>query len=100
MTRSIQSGKALERDLVAIICAETGATSLDAARFIEPVVRYLQREYGGNSVYIPKEGRLLDVAQIRREFAQRVPARVICRSHSISSRTLYRLLDGDDPELE
>lgn len=99
--RSIESGKALTDELIAVVCAETGQTREAVIAIVRPIARYLDREYGGQRVY-KKAGeknadqRAVLVANIRRDLAMRVPKKVICRVHGISPSRLYRLLDDNE----
>jgi phenylpyruvate tautomerase PptA (4-oxalocrotonate tautomerase family) len=96
--RSIESGKILADELLAVVCAETGKQPEDVAVIVRPIARYLDREYGGQTVYKKALKRELTVALIRHDLKNRVPKKVICRLHGISPRTLYRILVDNNAE--
>jgi hypothetical protein len=89
----IQSGTALRSELITAACAATGQSAEVVALVVEPVVRHLQENYGGDNLYIAKLGRVLDLHQIYADYLGRVPEREICRRHSVSRRTLSRIID-------
>ena len=93
MKGRIQSGTALCSELITAVCLATGQTAEAVAIVVEPVVRHLQTNYGGDRVYIPKVGRVLDLSQVYADYLARIPEREICRRHSISRRTLSRIID-------
>lgn len=103
--RSIESGKALTDELVAAVCAETGMDAAVVTPIVQPIARYLDREYGGQVVYKKTRKREILLANIRRDLEMKIPKRVICRAYGLSASTLYRLLtDGaletNDPEVK
>jgi hypothetical protein len=89
----IQSGTALRAELITAACAATGQTAEAVTIIVEPLVRHLQENYGGDNFYIPKPGRLLDLDQIYVDYLARIAEREICRRHAISRRTLTRIID-------
>lgn len=97
--RSIEAGKALTDELIAVVCKETGQTREAVIAIVRPIARYLDREYGGQSVYKKAVKREVLVADIKRDLAMHVPKRVICRVHGISASKLYRLLVDNDIEV-
>ena len=99
--RSIESGKALTDELVAVVCSETGQTKEAVLSIVRPIARYLDREYGGQRIYKKTAAKDADkretlIANIKRDLSMRVPKKVICRVHGISPSRLYRLLVDDD----
>ena len=98
--RSIESGKRLADELVAVVCAETGQEPEAVTAIVRPIARYLDREYGGQVVYKKAQKREALVAQIQRDLKNRVPKKVVCRIHGISPRTLYRMLVDNDSAAE
>jgi len=93
--RSLESGKALTDELIAVACTATGQTSEAVAAIVRPIAKYLDREYGGQYLYKKSEKRDVLLANIKRDLANRIPKRVICRLHNISASKLYRLLTDD-----
>jgi len=94
--RSIEAGKALAEELVAVVCAETGQAPEAVVAVVRPIARYLDREYGGQTVYKKALKRESLILQIQRDLKNRVPKKVICRVHGISPKTLYRMLVDND----
>ena len=90
--RSIESGKALTDELVAVVCNETGQSREEVLPIVRPIARYLDREYGGQRIYKKSDKRDVLLANVRRDIAMKVPKRVICKVHGISAGKLYRLL--------
>lgn len=93
MKGRVQSGTALRAELITAACTATGHTAEAVSAVIEPVVKYLQDNYGGGKLYIAKPGRMLDLQQLYADYIKRVPERELCRKHSISPRTLVRIID-------
>lgn len=93
MKGRIQSGTALRSELITAACTATGQSAESVALVIEPVVRHLQENYGGDNLYIAKPGRMLDLPALYADYIGRVAEREICRRHSISRRTLTRIID-------
>lgn len=93
--RSLESGKALADELVAVACAATGQPAEVVAAIVKPIAKYLDREYGGQYLYKKTEKRDALLANIKRDLAMRIPKRVICRLHGLSASKLYRLLTDD-----
>ena len=97
--RSIESGKTLTDELVAVVCKETGQPKEAVLSIVRPIARYLDREYGGQNVYKKSSKReSVDIlADVQRDLLNKVPKRVICRIHGISTTKLYRMLNDVDP---
>lgn len=91
--RRIDSGVALRSELITAACAVTGQAAEVVEAIVDPIVKHLQMNYGGDKLYIPAEGRTLDELQVYRDYLARHPVKRICRDHSISQRTLYRIID-------
>lgn len=90
-SNSVSPLQALEDEMVQAVVAETGMQP-EAVRFlVGPIVRHLASEYGGDRIYIPK-AREIDAEQVRRDFGESKDVTLVCRTHGISRRTLYRLL--------
>lgn len=95
--RSIESGKSLTDELVAVVCNETGQSKEAVLSIVRPIARYLDREYGGQNVYKKTSKREAGdiLADVQRDLLNKVPKRVICRIHRISANKLYRLLNDE-----
>jgi Mor family transcriptional regulator len=81
-------------DFVRVVCEATGMRPINAIRIVEPIVRHLQQNHGGEQFYVPAIGRTYPLEEIRAAFASGASARALCRKYRVSRRTLYRLLDG------
>lgn len=92
MNRRIASARALETEFVNAVCAETGEIAESVARYVKPIVSYLQREYGGGKLYIARAGRTVSIAAIKRDRKDGVPLKIICKKYALSYRTLQRIL--------
>lgn len=64
----------------------------EAQTYVEPIVRYLQQQYGGDELYIPQPYMQRNLADLAAERARGTPVREIIRKYGISRRTYYRLL--------
>ncbi len=86
----------LQRELVTALCHEKGLSEVEALPFVETIVRCLQSNHGGSRMYIPANQpmRAYDLDAICSEYSAGTPVRSICKKHSISRRTLFRLLDA------
>jgi hypothetical protein len=93
MKGRVTSASALLAEFVTAACVATGQTAEVVTRIVAPIVDHLQRNYPGEQIYISKPGRELDLQQIYREYLDRIPKREICRRHSLSMRTLTRIID-------
>ena len=93
--RSLESGKALTDELIAVACTATGQPADVVAAIVKPIAKYLDREYGGQCLYKKSEKRDVLLANIKRDIANKIPKRVVCRLHGISAAKLYRLLTDD-----
>jgi len=91
--RRIDSGVALRSELITAACAVTGQAAELVAVIVDPIVKHLQVNYGGDKLYIPAEGRTLDEAQVYHDYLARHQVKRICRDHAISPRTFYRIID-------
>lgn len=96
--RAIVAGKALIDELTSVACSATGCDPAEILRIVRPIARYLDREYGGQVLYKHTEKREINMDDIRRDLAMKIPKRVICKLHSISPYKLYLLLALDRGE--
>jgi Mor family transcriptional regulator len=94
VTEDIDPARELLNELVRAVCEATGLRAVSAVRFVEPIVRHLQQNYGGEQLYIPSVGRTYPVDEMRQAVLSGVSMRALCRKYKVSRRTLYRLLDG------
>jgi hypothetical protein len=69
-----------------------GITYEDARTYAEPIVRYLQRQYGADKIYIPKTSMRWNASEIIAAIAAGKPMKEIMCTFGISRRTYYRLL--------
>jgi hypothetical protein len=88
----------LEAELVAAATRETGAKREVVLVFLTPALQRLRELYGGRSLYIPaNEPRTYDVAAMRRMLAETQDPDAVCRTFSVSRRTLYRKIGEAAP---
>lgn len=97
MSRETDRTEALRRELVAAIVGETGMREVLAVPLADSLLAYLQREYGGQRMYIPAPARLYPMLQIEAELRQGADVDDVCRRYGISRRTLRRLFPGGLP---
>jgi len=90
----------LMAEFVTAACAATGQTAEVVTMIVRPIIDHLERNYPGQQIYISKPGRNLDLQEIYREYVARIPKREICRRHSLSMRTLNRIIDEAVAEIE
>jgi Mor family transcriptional regulator len=88
----INVAQALQDELAVALQESKGLSFAEATTYVEPVVRYLQQQYGGDQLYIPQPYMLRDVDAILAERENGTPIKLILRKHNISRRTYYRLL--------
>lgn len=88
----INVAQTLQDELAVALQEAKHLTFDEATAYVEPVVRYLQQQYGGDALYIPQPYMLRDVGAILAERAKGTPIKLILRKHNISRRTYYRLL--------
>lgn len=97
-SRDIDKTEALRAELIQAIVDDLGATEAIALPFANSIVAYLQREYAGERVYIPKPSRQYDLLQIEAGLrCGHSPSRV-ARDHGISLRQLQRMFPGGLPK--
>lgn len=83
------------QDEIALALVEAKGISFDeAASFAEPVVRYLQQQYGGDELYIPQPYLVRDVRDVLAAKEDGVPVKEICKQFRMSRRTYYRVLSS------
>jgi long-subunit acyl-CoA synthetase (AMP-forming) len=92
MSRRIESGRALKSELVAAACVATGQTAEQVSEVIAPAVEHLQKQYGGGKLYVPKIGRKVSAAEVRRDLKNGLRQSQICRKYGISTRTFKMLI--------
>ena len=83
--------EALRRELVGAIVEGTGMREVMAVPLANTLLAYLQREYAGERLYIPAPSRQYDVLQIVAALEAGMTITKVCREHSMSRTTLYRL---------
>ena len=63
----------------------------------DSLLAYLQREYPGQSLYIPSPPRQYDLLQIQTALERGDAISTVCRAHAISRSTLYKMFPGGLP---
>ena len=84
------AAEALIEDAVSAAVALTGYPTDHVRALVEPTVRYLMREYGGER--LPRAPRVYPVEEIVAAVEAGTPRREVCRRYQLSASTLYRLL--------
>ncbi|EIL99136.1 helix-turn-helix domain-containing protein [Rhodanobacter thiooxydans] len=80
-------------DELSLALKEAKGISFDTAvTYVEPIVRHLQQQYGGDELYIPQPYVRRDVSEIIAARNGGMPLKQILRDFNISRRTYYRLL--------
>ncbi|MBB1061895.1 hypothetical protein [Marilutibacter spongiae] len=97
-SRDLDKTEALRAELVQAIVEDLGATESIALPFANVIVDYLQREYPGERLYIPKPGRQYDVSQMEVELRNGADASRVAGRHGITVRHLRRLFPGGLPK--
>lgn len=97
MSKETDCTEALRRELVGAIVQETGMREVLALPIADSLLAYLQREYPGQSIYIPAPQRPHDVLQITAALERGETPAKVCRDFNIGRRTLYRLFPGGLP---
>jgi Mor family transcriptional regulator len=100
MSRETDRTEALRQELVAAVVAETGMREVLAVPLANSLLAYLQREYGGQRLYIPAPARMYPILQIEAELRQGSAAADVCKRYSISVRTLKRLFPTGIPRVD
>lgn len=93
MSRRSNFGLALVAELVTAACESTGAAADSVAPAINAAVEYLQRQYGGTKLYIPKLSRKISMETINRMLALGVSRTKVARKFGISRRTLRAMME-------
>ncbi len=97
MSHEVDKAEELRRLLVRGLCEQLGLTEIVAMQFANPLVAFLQREYAGEQLYIPKPARQYDLLQIMAQLEAGMTPREVCEHHGMSRRTLHRLLPQELP---
>lgn len=88
----INVAQALHDELAVALQEAKGIPFDTASEYVEPIVRYLQQQYGGDELYIPQPYMRRDVAEIVAARNKGMQLEKILRDFNISRRTYYRLL--------
>jgi hypothetical protein len=86
------TAQALQDELAGVLKEAKGMSFDDAVTFAEPIVRYLQQQYGGDELYIPRPGRTYPITEILAARDSGKLVKDICRQYGISRRSYYNLL--------
>ncbi len=98
MSRESDRTESLRRELVAALVEQTGMREVLAMPYADCLLAYLQREYGGDRLYIPAQLRQYDMLQIRAALELGKTIQFVCREHGMSRSTLYKLFPGGLPQ--
>jgi len=91
MSRETDRTEALRRELVSALVEQTGMREVMAMPYADCLLAYLQREYGGERLYIPAPVRQYDVLQISAALQRGESVNRVCSLHGISRSSLYKL---------
>lgn len=91
-TTEINVAEALQDELAVALQEAKGLSFDDARGYVEPIVRYLQQQYGGDELYIPQPYMRRNVSEILDARQGGMPLRDILKKFNLSRRTYYRLL--------
>lgn len=100
MSRESDRTEALRQELIAAVVGETGMREVLAVPLANSLLAYLQREYGGQRLYIPAPSRMYPMLQIEAELRQGTDIGEVCRRYNVSHRTLKRLFPGGIPRAQ
>lgn len=92
MTTDFAPAQELVDELSQALKEATGIPDDIATAHAEPIVRYLQQQYGGDELYIPQPYTRRNVVDIIAARTAGTPLKQILRDFNISRRTYYRLL--------
>lgn len=92
MGRDTDLTERLRRDIARAIIHGTGMREDMALPVADSVLAWLQADHAGQRMYIPAAPRQYNVLQIAADHRGGMPIAELCRTHSISKRTLQRLL--------
>lgn len=98
MSRETDRTEALRRDFIAALVEQTGMREVLAVPYADCLLAYLQREYGGDRLYIPAPARQYDVLQIRASLEHGDSIQSVCREYSLSRSKLYKMFAGGLPQ--
>lgn len=98
MSRDTDRIEALRVELVRALVAEAGMREVVALPIADSLLAYLQREHGGERLYIPQPCRQYDVLQIEAALKRGWTITRVCREFGISRSMLYKLFPGGLPE--
>lgn len=87
-----EPAKTLVDELACALVEAQGVSFDQAVAYVRPIVAYLQQQYGGDEMYIPRPGRIYPVADIVEATRLRVPVKRICSQFGISRRTYFWLM--------
>ena len=88
----INTARVFQDEIAVAIQEACGLTFEQASSYAEPVVRYLQQQYGGDELYIPQPYTIYEREDILAERNKGTPIKVICERYAISRRTYFRIL--------
>lgn len=100
MSRETDRTEALRRDFIAALVEQTGMREVLAMPYADCLLAYLQREYGGDRIYIPAASRQYDLLQIDFALRQGQSPQAVARAHDTTVRQLHRLFPGGLPRMD
>jgi Mor family transcriptional regulator len=97
VSRDTDRAEALRRELVGAIVSQTGLGEIAALPLADALLAHLQREYGGERLYIPATSRQYDMLQLKAALERGDSVSQVCKAFAISRRQLYRLFPNGVP---
>lgn len=97
MSRETDRAEALRNEIVRALVEECGLREVMALPWADSIVAYLQRERGGETIYVPKPPRGYPIDQIAEDLRRGADIGDVCAAYRISRRTLNRLFPGGVP---
>jgi len=87
-----EPAKRLVDELAMALVQARGVSFEQAVAHVRPIVAYLQQQYGGDEMYIPRPGRTYPVADIVAATRRGDGVKRICSQFGISRRTYFWLM--------
>lgn len=89
---SFEPAKKLVDEMALALMQARGMTIEEAIANVRPIVAYLQQQYGGDEMYVPRPGRTYPIADIVDATRRGEGVRRICSRFGISRRTYFWLM--------
>ncbi len=97
MSKDTDRTEALRAELVRGIVEDLGVPEVLAMPYANSILSHLQREYGGQKLYVPSPPRQYDLLQIAAALERGISISRVSREFGMSRTTLYSLFPGGLP---